>query len=86
MSEILEKEIILTELGRIITTTLLLTNPSPYLITFVLFMKENNGRVKVRDLFERYIVNNIGDSIGNVGYLSHVINDGVGYDLFEFKK
>ena len=86
MLEILEKEIVLTELGKIITTELLLTNPSPYLITFVLFMKENNGLVKVRDLFERYVVNNIGGSIGNVGYLSHVINSGIDFDLFEFKK
>ncbi|HHT9109562.1 MAG TPA: hypothetical protein ACFYDZ_00215 [Candidatus Brocadiaceae bacterium] len=82
MSDILEKEIMLTELGKIITTTLLLTNPCPYAITFVLFMKENKGHAKVKDLFDRYI----GNSIGNIGYLSHVIKGGVDYDLFEVKK
>lgn len=85
MSEILEKEIMLTELGKVITTTLLLTNPCPYIITFVLFMKENNDCAKVKDLFGRYIVNSIGNSMGNIGYLSHLIQSGVYYDLFEVK-
>ena len=86
MSEILEKELMLTELGRIITTELLLTNPCPYIITFVLFMKQNKGHATVKDLFGRYIINSIGNSMGNIGYLSHVIKNGVDYDLFEFKK
>lgn len=85
MSEILKKEIILTELGKHITTTLLLTNPSPYIIVFVLYMQENNAFATVSDLFERYIVNNIGNSMGNVNYLSYVINCGVENGLFEFR-
>jgi hypothetical protein len=82
MSEILEKEISLSELGKIITTRLLLTNPCPYIITFVLFMKENKGGAKVKDLFDRYM----SDTKGNVLFLEHAIKKGIDFDLFEFKK
>lgn len=76
-------EIRLTELGKKIVIELLLSHPQPYIITFVLYMKEKNEPILVRDLWERYIVANIGDSAGNLAYLKHVISEGIKCGLIE---
>lgn len=79
-SDILEKEINLTEMGKKITTELLLTNHCPYLITMVLLMKHNTGSLKIRDFWSKYMTPNLG----NASYLEIVVEDGIRCDLIEF--
>ena len=79
--DILEKKIELTELGKTIPLNLLLTHSSPYIITFVLAIKNIESEynsVTGKFLYEKYFT----DSKGNLGYFEHIIQVGIDCDLF----